>query len=220
MKKKSFTYHCLSWLTGCVLWVNVILFAPNLYAESPRLQGYVMQIQMTPAVCALDSSRQKQRKCLEGYSLTITGLLPETSHSSCETTSAPTLSPLQAKVVARIMPDENARAQLWRSIGGCIPMSASQYFRMIINYAERLKIPADLTSGINKEIQKNNLQQQFVRLNPSLPANGVRLSCESSRSEQILTEVQVCYQVNGTYKQCSSHVVSNCPNEFTIKGSY
>ena len=202
------------------MWVNVILFAPNLYAESPRLQGYVMQIQMTPAVCALDSSRQKQRKCLEGYSLTITGLLPETSHSSCETTSAPTLSPLQAKVVARVMPDENARAQLWRSIGGCIPMSASQYFRMIINYAERLKIPADLTSGINKEIQKNNLQQQFVRLNPSLPANGIRLSCESSRSEQILTEVQVCYQVNGTYKQGSSHVVSNCPNEFTIKGSY
>jgi len=99
-------------------------------------------------------------------------------------------------------------------------MSASQYFRMIINYAERLKIPADLTSGINKEIQKNNLQQQFVRLNPSLPANGIRLSCESSRSEQILTEVQVCYQVNGTYNQCSSHVVSNCPNEFTIKGSY
>ncbi|MDQ9974692.1 ribonuclease I, partial [Acinetobacter baumannii] len=25
---------------------------------------------------------------------------------------------------------------------------------------------------------------------------------------------------NGQYKQCSNHVVSNCPSEITIKGSY
>ena len=200
--------------------MNVYLFAPNLYADTPRLQGYVMQIQMTPAVCALDSSRQKQRKCLEGYSLTITGLLPETAHPNCETSSSAILPPLQAKVVARVMPDENARAQLWRSIGGCVPMSASQYFRMIINYAERLKIPSDLTNGSNKEIERSNLQQQFTRLNPSLPANGIRFSCQSSRSDSILTEIQVCYQVNGTYKQCASHVVANCPSQLSIKGSY
>lgn len=213
-------YRCLAWLTGCILGGSFYLLSPVLHADMPRLQGYVMQIQLTPAVCALDTNRQKQRKCLEGYSLTITGLLPETSHASCETSSSAALSPLQAKVVARVMPDENVRTQLWRSIGGCIPMSASQYFRTIINYAEKLKIPADLTSGVNKEIQKSNLQQQFVRLNPSMPANGIRFSCQSSHSTPILTEVQVCYQVNGTYKQCSSHVVSNCPNEFTIKGSY
>lgn len=52
------------------------------------------------------------------------------------------------------MPDENARVQLWQNVGGCVPMNASQYFRTIINFAERLKIPADLTSPNTIEVQK------------------------------------------------------------------
>ncbi|MFW1836905.1 ribonuclease I, partial [Acinetobacter baumannii] len=85
----------------------------------------------------------------EGSSRPITGLMPETTRPDCSTQRAATLSPLQAKVVARVMPDTNARVQLWRSVGGCVPMNASQYVRTIINFAERLKIPANLTSSTN-----------------------------------------------------------------------
>ena len=63
------------------------------------------------------------------------------------------------------MPDNNARVQLWKSVGGCVPMNASQYFRTVINFAERLKIPASLTSSTNVEMQQSALRQQFVRLN-------------------------------------------------------
>ena len=195
------------------------LFNSQLMA-APQLQGYVMQVQLTPAVCALDTSKQKQRKCLEGYSLTITGLLPEATERSCSTTSSANLSPLQAKVVARVMPEENARIQLWRSIGGCIPMSASQYFRTVINLADRLKVPADLTSSENKSVQYNVLKNQFVKLNPGMNNNSIRFTCQSSQNEPVLTEIQVCYRVNGQYKQCSNHIVSNCPSSFSIKGTY
>ncbi|MBJ9905449.1 ribonuclease T2 family protein [Acinetobacter bereziniae] len=194
--------------------VNVPLHA------APQLQGYVMQVQLTPAVCALDSSKQKQRKCLEGYSLTISGLLPETTERNCTTNSSASLTPLQAKVVARVMPEENARIQLWRSVGGCVPMNASQYFRTVINLADRLKIPADLTSSENKNVQHNALKTQFVRLNPGMNNDSIRFTCQSSSSNPVLTEVQVCYRVNGQYKQCSNHIVSNCPNTFSIKGTY
>ena len=71
--------------------------------------------------------------------MTIAGLLPETTEEDCTTSSSANLSPIQANVVSRIMPGENSRAQLWHSVGGCLPMNASQYFRTIINYAERLK---------------------------------------------------------------------------------
>ncbi|WP_171497275.1 ribonuclease T2 family protein [Acinetobacter junii] len=197
-------------------------FAVPLYAaDKADIAGYVMHVQMTPAVCSFDSSRQKQRKCLEGYSLTISSLLPEVPVGrDCQTKSSAKLSPLQAKVVARVMPDENARVQLWQNVGGCVPMNASQYFRTIINFAERLKIPADLTSPNTIEVQKENLRQQFTKLNPSLPPNGIRFTCQTSKFDSILTEIRVCYQKNGQYKQCSSHVVTGCPSEFTIKGSY
>ncbi|OTG84787.1 ribonuclease T2 family protein [Acinetobacter sp. ANC 4648] len=189
-------------------------------AATPQLQGYVMQVQMTPAICALDVSKQKQRQCLEGYSLTITGLLPEINRNECTTNTSATLSPIQAKVVARVMPDESARIQLWRSIGGCIPMNSSQYFRMVINLAEKLKIPTDLTSSENKSVKHSALKAQFLKLNPSMSGNSLRFSCQNSKSNPVLTEIQVCYTVNGQYKQCSSHIVSNCPSSFLIKGTY
>lgn len=204
------------------LYFAAMSFGAPLYAAGKQeVAGYVMHVQMTPAACSFDSSRQKQRKCLEGYSLTIASLLPEVPlNRDCSTRSSARLSPLQAKVVARVMPDENARVQLWQDVGGCMPMNASQYFRTIINFAERLKIPADLTSPNTIEVQKESLRQQFIRLNPSLPANGIRFTCQSSKFNSILTEIRVCYQKNGQYKQCASHIMTGCPNEFTIKGSY
>ena len=200
----------------------VLSFSAPLYAaDKADIAGYVMHVQMTPAVCSFDSSRQKQRKCLEGYSLTISSLLPEVPVGrDCQTNSSAKLSPLQAKVVARVMPDENARVQLWQNVGGCVPMNASQYFRTVINLADRLKIPADLTSSENKNVQHNALKTQFVRLNPGMNNDSIRFTCQSSSSNPVLTEVQVCYRVNGQYKQCSNHIVSNCPNTFSIKGTY
>lgn len=197
-------------------------FASPLYAaDSQDITGYVMHVQLTPAVCAMDNTRQKQRKCLEGYSMTIASLLPELSASrDCTTRTPASLTPLQAKVVARIMPDENARVQLWQNVGGCVGMNASQYFRTVINFAERLKVPADLTSPNTIEVQKENLRQQFVKLNPSISPNSIRFTCQTSRFDSILTEIRVCYQKNGQYKQCASHIVTGCPSEFTIKGSY
>ena len=187
---------------------------------APAVQGYMMQVQLTPATCAIESGNQRQRKCLEGYSLTINGLWPETTQSNCITNSSARLAPLQAKVVARVMPDENARRQLWQSVGGCVPMNASQYFRTVINFAGRLKVPADLTSANNIEVQQEGLRQQFIKLNPSLPSKGLRFSCQTSKFDTVLTEISVCYKTNGQYKQCSSHFVSSCPSEFSIKGSY
>lgn len=188
---------------------------------APALQGYMMQVQLTPATCTIDSSKQRQRKCLEGYSLTIDGLWPETAaNSNCTTTSSGRLAPIQAKVVARVMPDENARLQLWRNLGGCIPMNVSQYFRMVINLADKLKVPNEMVGEATLKVQHNAIRTQFLRLNPSLPAAGLKLNCQSSRGTSILTEIQICYTSTGKYKACSTQVVANCPASFTIKGSY
>ncbi|TCM70738.1 ribonuclease T2 [Acinetobacter calcoaceticus] len=209
--------QCLAWGAGFAILLFVQL--PSSAAQVP-LQGYVMQVHMTPAICALDRNVAKQRKCLEGYALTIAGLYPETQAADCTTKSSSALAPLQAKVVVRVMPDENARTQLWRTVGGCVPMNASQYFRTIINLAEKLKIPADLTSYEDKVIRQANLRAQFLKLNPSLPDGGLRFSCQNTRALPVLTEVKVCYTVNGQYRQCSSRVVTSCPSEFLIKGRF
>ena len=195
-------------------------FQVNAAPPNHQLQGYVLDVQLTPAVCALDNSKNKLRRCLEGYSLTINGLLPEIDRKDCATSSSPYLPPLQAKVVARVMPEESVRNRLWYSIGGCVPMNASQYFRNMINKADNLKVPADLTNVENKSIQKHVLINQFVRLNPKLNNENIRLSCSGRTEKSVLTGFKVCYKVNGQYKQCSTQLISNCPVSFLIKGSY
>lgn len=217
MSRQSVSLQKALWVAGATCALGLV--AAPVYA-TPTIYGYVMEVQMTPAVCLFDNQGSKKRKCLEGYSLNITGLYPETTTRECQTASSSGLSPLQTKVVARVMPDEHARRQLWAEIGGCVPMNASQYFRNVINYAERLKIPADLTSSENKTAQLSVLRSQFQRLNPGLPADGLRFNCRSHRQAIILTEVKVCYKANGKYKACAENIQENCPSSFAIKGSY
>lgn len=221
MKKLSFqASRNLISILMCI-GVGSALTSFKAFASPKNLQGYVMHVQMTPAACAMDKTKLKQRKCLEGYSLTIMGLIPETTQRDCSTQSSAKLSPIQAQVVARVMPDENARARLWQEVGGCVPLNASQYFRDIINKAQNLKIPSNLTGVENKLVQKNVLISQFYRLNPKLQKDSIRLNCHNgSNNSSVLTSIQVCYKVNGQYKQCTNPEAANCPSTFMIKGSY
>ena len=89
----------------------MVMYSPAHAESNSSRGGDILHVQMTPAICALDPNRKKQRKCLEGYALTVAGLVPETMRAGCETNSSAILPPLQAKVVARIIPDEASRIQ-------------------------------------------------------------------------------------------------------------
>ncbi len=191
--------------------------SPSVTASSPH---YIMDVQLVPAVCSLSPELAKRRKCLEGFSLNISGLFPETVSGDCTTQSSAKLPPLQAKVVARVMPDENSRALLWRNIGGCVPMNASQYFRNIINYADRLKVPEELTGQENVVMPLDALRAKFVKINQSMPANGVTFNCQKTSKGNLLTSIKVCYHANGKYKACPTHVVNTCAKNVLIKGTY
>jgi ribonuclease T2 len=137
MAKQGCLEHSASLIVSLLIAIGFLVIFSSAHAQPNQnpSRGYILHVQMTPAVCALDPNRKKQRKCLEGYALTVAGLVPEGRYTGCETTSSAILPPLQAKVVARIIPDEVSRIQLWHSVGDCMSMSAVQYFRTIINYA-------------------------------------------------------------------------------------
>lgn len=228
VNKKYYRINWLKYLQGVlhkmlsprlVVGAFGMLLPSSLLWAGTAADGYVMHVQMTPAICVLDGGKVKKRKCLEGYSLNIQGLYPQTSQQSCQTSSSAVLSPLQAKVVARVMPDEQARFQLWRTVGGCVDMNASQYFRTIINYADRLKVPLEISSPKTQQLEKQVLQNSFLKLNPSI-AKAIHFRCQAQRDRVYLTEVQVCYTNQGAYTSCPRSVQSNCPSSYYIKGSY
>lgn len=196
------------------------LLVPHAQAQTTVLKGYIMNIQMVPATCALDKQKNKKRKCAEGYSLNIAGLYPETTQPSCHTQSSAALLPLQAKVISRVMPDPNSRAQLWANYGGCVPMNASQYFRTIINYADRLNVPLELSAADDNIANINALRADFLRLNKSMPNQSLHFNCQLLNRTPVLTSIDICYNTSGKYKQCPTQVSTKCPYRFTIKGTF
>lgn len=205
----------------CTFFTNSITMAhADISMTTTGNLGYVLHIQMTPAVCALDENANKQRKCLEGYSLTVASLVPEVMQTDCFTNTSANLSPVQSKVVARLIPDDGYRMQLWRTVGGCMPMNASQYFRTMTTFAQNLKIPTLLTDAVSHNVSYSTLQEHFMKLNSGLPANAIQFNCQRQGRKTLLTHTSVCYKTNGQFKACPTHLVSNCPANFNIQGTY
>ncbi len=199
-----------------IMVVQALLLTSAQAASAAKVGQRVLMVEMTPALCSLQPTRQRMRQCLEGYSLTISGL--DLGYGSrCGNSSAPRLTPLQLKVVNRIMPDTTVRSQVWQSYGVCSPLSASSYFRQITNYAGELKLPSELNTGNSYTVAKSRFMGQMTRLNSGMSADSIDLICQDgSRRQSILTNIHVCYEGN-QFASCSNRI-DNCGNNFIISG--
>ena len=89
---------------GALVMLQGIMMMPVHAASAVKSGQRVLMIEMTPALCSLQPTRARMRQCLEGYSLTVSGL--DMGYGErCGRGSEPRLTPLQLKVVNRIMPD-------------------------------------------------------------------------------------------------------------------
>ena len=115
------------------------------------------------------------------------------------------------------MPDTTVRTQAWQRYGVCSPLSASNYFRQITNYAGDLKLPSELNTGNSYTVLKSRFVGQMTRLNSGMSADSVDLICQAgARRQMVLTDVHVCYE-GSAFGTCSN-VVDNCGSKFIISG--
>lgn len=199
-----------------LLLLQSVMLMPAQAANAVKSGQRVLMIEMTPALCSLQPTRSRMRQCLEGYSLTVAGL-DMGYEERCGRGSEPRLTPLQLKVVNRIMPDTTVRSQVWQRYGACSPLSASSYFRQITNYASALKLPNELNTGNSYTVSKSRFIGQMTRLNSGMTAAGIDLICQAgSRRQTILTDIHVCYE-GSEFGSCSE-VVDNCGKKFIISG--
>ncbi len=202
----------ISSLTGLLLFAIM----PAQAASVSNMGQRVLMIEMTPALCNLQPSRARMRQCLEGYSLTVSGLNLGYG-SRCGRGSEPDLTPLQLKVVNRIMPDTTVRSQAWQRYGACSPLSANSYFRQIITLAGELKLPSELNTGNSYTVSKSRFVGQMTRLNSGMSSSSIDLICQdANRRQSILTDVHICYEGN-QFGRCSNPI-DNCGKNFIISG--
>ena len=199
-----------------LLLMQGMIVMPAQAANASKSGQRVLMIEMTPALCNLQPTRSRMRQCLEGYSLTVS-CLDMGYGERCGRGSEPRLTPLQLKVVNRIMPDTTVRTQAWQRYGACSPLSASNYFRQITNYAGALKLPNELNTGNSYTVLKSRFIGQMTSLNKGMSPASVDLICQAGTKRQmILTDVHVCYE-GSEFANCHK-VVDNCGSKFVISG--
>lgn len=186
--------------------------------ESPHY--YTLAISLAPAFCQLHPELHEMRQCREGFAVIVHGLWPERidgrKAENCSS-DQPALSPVQERVLEKLMPDDPLRVHEWRKHGSCTGMSAQEYFRAIMAYANRLRLPEELNKeGRDQTLDRNDLVTQIIRLNTGLPAKGVYLRCQG-QDAALLTEVRVCYKPNGQFTECINTFKPNCPTNVTIR---
>ena len=203
-------------IIATLLLLQGMMAMPAQAANASKSGQRVLMIEMTPALCNLQPTRSRMRQCLEGYSLTVSGLdMGYGEH--CGSGSEPRITPLQLKVVNRIMPDTTVRTQAWQRYGACSPLSSSNYFRQITNYAGALKLPNELNTGNSYTVLKSRFIGQMTNLNKGMSPASIDLICQAGTQRQrILTDVHVCYE-GSKFGNCHN-VVDNCGSKFVISG--
>ncbi len=199
-----------------LLSVSIFMAMPAQAASVAKTGQRVLMIEMTPALCQLQPTRARMRQCLEGYSLTVSGLNLGYG-TRCGRGSEPDLTPLQLKVVNRIMPDSAVRSQAWQRYGVCSPLSANSYFRQIVSLAGDLKLPSEFNTGNSYTVSKSRFIGQMTRLNQGMSSSSIDLICQdANRRQPILTDVHICYE--GSQFSSCNNPTNNCGSNFIISG--
>lgn len=209
-------------ISGFLTCLSGLLCMQSVFAEPNHPhQPYLLSIKLAPAFCVLNPDRQKTKQCQEGYAIIVHGLWKEKAASKEDapcTERPPELSPLQQQVLERIMPDEDMRNKAWQRYGACTGMSAQEYFRVVMSYANKLRLPNLFKEETrdDREFEQEFLVQEIQKMNVSLPEKGFYLRCQTKQDKTFLTEVRVCYDKLGQFAECKNYQ-PNCPQLITLR---
>ena len=96
-------------------------------------------------------------------------------------------------------------------------LSAQDYFRTIMAYTNKLKLPETFKEeGSDRLVERDELLAQILKLNVGLTDKGVYLLCQSNQEKTFLTEVRVCYDKLGQFIDCKNFK-PNCPETMTLR---
>ncbi len=216
----------LSWLFCRLMTAMAAFGSQNVLAENEHLQHrYLLSINLAPAACVLHPEWRELRQCQEGYFIIVHGLWTEKSATEKNTPEKtvvcsekpPELSPVQQRVLEKLMPDEDARNKAWQKYGACMGLTAQEYFRTITAYTNKLKLPHTFKEeGSDRLVGRDVLLSEILKLNAGLSEKGIYLRCQSNQEKTFLTEVRVCYDKLGQFIECKNFK-PNCPESMTLR---
>ncbi|WP_179378619.1 ribonuclease T2 family protein [Jannaschia marina] len=196
------------------LFAALSLFAAPVFAEGEAagdFDYYVLALSWTPTWCALEGDDRESPQCDagRGYGFTLHGLWPqyETGWPSyCRTSERPATRG-QTGAMVDIMGSSGLAFHQWRKHGVCTGLDARDYFDLSRLAYERVARPGVIRElGREVTLPAHVVEAAFLEANPDLGADGVTVTCRSSR----IQEVRICLTRELEPRRCGTDVVRDC----------
>lgn len=168
---------------------------------------YVLSLSWSPQYCATDGSNDTQQ-CSLGRKLgfVLHGLWPqyETGYpSNCTDESFP--SGLK-KEFPGLYPSDALYTHEWEKHGTCSGLKPAEFLAASKQLRDAVAIPAAYQSPVQSfRVTVDQLKADFLAANPSLKADDLAVLC--SDSGRFLSELRVCFTIEGQPRPCSAEVL-------------
>jgi ribonuclease T2 len=213
---------------ACAAIIGSALCAPAPSAAQDRRQGepgqfdyYVLVLSWSPSFCADRTERNpasaaRNPQCgPRPFSFVVHGLWPQYERGFPEycQVPAPRLSRNIVSEMLDLMPAPTLIFHEWDRHGVCSGLSPAAFFETIRKARAQVKIPppyVDLASPLT--VTPQEVEEAFIKVNPSLTAEGISVSCGGRR----LDEVKICMTRDLQFRSCEEIARRTCRRDKLI----
>ncbi|WP_245410939.1 ribonuclease T2 [Microvirga flavescens] len=194
-------------LFGALLALASPAFAQDLEqrgAPAGQFDFYVLALSWSPGFCELSGGAKKRDQCNSGRGLSfvVHGLWPQNEQDYpvfCEPSGR--FVPRMALEEAQgVFPEEGLARYEWRKHGTCSGVSPSEYFRLVRQARDRVRIPESFTKVTSDvKTMPMEIERVFMEANPGLRQDMMAVSCK----RRVLEEVRICLDRDlRQFRQC------------------
>ncbi|MCW5704665.1 MAG: ribonuclease T2 [Bradyrhizobium sp.] len=211
---QSFPIFAVRFLAALVLLFGPAFLSPAAAQDARQnapgqFDFYVLSLSWSPSFCEAAAERgnaaRSRAQCSERpFSFVVHGLWPQYDRGYPEycRRPAPRLERHVMVSMLDLMPAPGLIYNEWDKHGTCSGLGTRAYFETIRKARASVKIPEELLRLARpKTISPEELEADFIKVNPGLSASAISVTCDSRR----LSEVRICMTKDLQFRSCDEN---------------
>lgn len=165
---------------------------------------YVLALSWSPTFCDSEAAGRNREQCGEDkdFGWVVHGLWPQNESGwpeNCPTSEGDRVPQRIGRSVIDIMPSIGLIGHQWRKHGSCSGLAMSDYFSLVRQAYDTIRIPDELSDGDSQSrTSPQAVEAAFIRSNPGLPRSAVAVTCDRER----IDEVRICLDRSLGFRAC------------------
>lgn len=176
-------------------------------ANVPQGSGfdfYVLSLSWSPTFCDSEAAGRNREQCGtdKSFGWVVHGLWPQNENGWPENCPTPEGSRVPERIgrdIIDIMPSMGLIGHQWRKHGSCSGLEMSDYFKLVRQAHDKIRIPDELADvDRQSRTSPNAIETAFIRSNPGLDRSAVAVTCDRERVD----EVRICLDHSLGFRSC------------------